>query len=96
MLAHEHEKRPTNELWKILDLWQPEPISLDFDRRLYAKIEQSRTEGRNRFRRVVSVSSVLIALLAAFFLSSELQHKFSQGERQATREFAGGYHTRLN
>lgn len=29
-----------NAVWQALDLWTPEPVSADFDRRLYQRIEQ--------------------------------------------------------
>ena len=70
-------------VWKALDSWEAMPVSLDFDAKLYARIErrQSTVWGRlktailpaeswGNWRLSMSVATVFILLLGAFALRS--------------------------
>ncbi len=64
-------------LWKALDCWEPEPISADFDRRLYSRIEQeSRSPwwqrifrpGATSWRPALSVATACVTILAVVLI----------------------------
>jgi anti-sigma factor RsiW len=65
-------------LWKALDSWQPEPISSDFDSRLYRRIAQldarpwwqriAPANWQATWRPALSLATVCITLLAVFML----------------------------
>ncbi len=65
------------DVWAALDLWEPEAISDDFDRRLYARISAEggrkwwhfllRPEVSFSFRTAGPVAVACLALVAAFF-----------------------------
>ncbi len=65
------------DVWAALDLWEPEAISDDFDRRLYARIAAAggrrwwhfvlRPEVSFSFRTAGPVAVACLALVAAFF-----------------------------
>lgn len=59
------------ELSKALDAWEPSPVSLDFNRRLYQRIEKM--DARRKQRRRV-VSSIPLALLCCAALLLRTPH----------------------
>ncbi len=68
------EMKENAELWKTLDLWEAPPVSEDFDRRLYRKIEeQERMSWWARFfgsaRPAIPLAATACLLLVASFVS---------------------------
>jgi hypothetical protein len=59
---HTHPERTDQEFWNALDSWEPEPVSLDFNRRLYERI---RNFEKSRVPR--QYIPVLFALLVSIF-----------------------------
>ncbi len=71
-------------LWSALDSWQPEPVSSDFDNRLYRRIAQ--LDARPLWRRLapadwqvawrpaLSLATIGITLLAVFMLRAPRLH----------------------
>jgi hypothetical protein len=66
-------------VWQALDAWEAEPVSMDFDRKLYERIEEDR--GRSWWERfslsqpfgwrpAMPVAAVCIALFAVMLLKS--------------------------
>ncbi|HWF46913.1 MAG TPA: hypothetical protein VG168_07910 [Bryobacteraceae bacterium] len=55
------------EIWNCLDLWQPEPVSLDFNRRLEVKIQASERKRRARLWQLSTVGSALAVAGFAFW-----------------------------
>lgn len=66
-------------VWEAMEIWRPEPISPDFNRRLYARIEE--VEGRASWwqrltgplrpvliRQAMPIAATVVVLLAAGFL----------------------------
>jgi hypothetical protein len=47
------------EIWNCLDLWQPEPVSLEFNRRLRARIQTSERKRRVRQWQLSTFGSAL-------------------------------------
>ena len=60
---------PEEELWSALDGWQPEPVSLDFNRRLFQQIDAIEAR-RRRFVRMASLVPVVVVLALAGLLYS--------------------------
>ena len=65
-------------VWEALDSWKPEPVSPDFDRRLYARIEEQSSKhwwqklapaGMHlAWRPALSIAAAGVAMLAVFLL----------------------------
>ncbi len=61
-------------VWASLDAWEPPPVSVDFNRRLYARLESERHWYRQSawmersFRSIVPIAAVCAVVLAGFLL----------------------------
>jgi len=54
---------PPNDLWTVLDRWQPEPISVDFNRRLYSRLAEFNRSERSLRKQLTVASPIGLALL---------------------------------
>ena len=76
-------------VWDVLDLWEAEPVSADFDRRLYERIEKrdaglwARLSGfvsGIHFRPVFTLSAACATVILAMLLSVPSMNVFNQSE----------------
>lgn len=62
------ERGPEGYILECLDLWQPEPVSLEFNRQLRAKIQIVDEKRRARLWRVSTMGPAVIAICLALWL----------------------------
>lgn len=56
------ERQIQCEIWNCLDLWQPEPVSLEFNRRLEARIQARERKRRARLWQLSTFGSALVVV----------------------------------
>jgi anti-sigma factor RsiW len=84
--------RQQQKVWDVLDIWEPEPVSADFNRRLYHRIDAQVTWWDRLMRplrplvyhKTMSLAAAACLLLAIGFVLDQT----AQPPRQATRVHA--------
>jgi hypothetical protein len=75
----ENDRKATDHgFWVAMDEWEPEPISLDFNRRLYDRVRT--IESQKSLRAVPHLSAIILFVLLMLFTSSTRQTPDGNGD----------------
>lgn len=71
-------KATDHGFWAAMDEWEPEPISLDFNRRLYDRVRT--IESKKSLRLIPHLSAIILFVLLMLFTSSTRQDTSGKGD----------------